>query len=373
MRRFLLGHAGDADWPTLCQRCLEQIGEVPVAFTLGFVYGTSALAPYLGPVLRRLREATGVAHWSGCVGVGVAATGREYYDGPALVVLLGDIPPEDFRIIPALGEDCAALSATHGRWLHSHRHHLGVVHADPRHPGIAVMLSRLAAIVPGACLIGGLISSAGEAHLQVADGPLEGGLSGVVFSPRVQATTGLSQGCVPVGPRHRVTDCEIDLVHTLDGRPALDVLFEDSGEILARDPRRLAGYIFAALPVPGGAGDGYLVRGLLSLDLGERSIRVGEHMRPGQVLQFCRRDGNAAREDLVRMLRALRRRLPGPARGGLYYSCLGRGRHLFGGDSAELRLIREHLGEVPLAGFFAGGEIHDNRLHAYTGVLTLFS
>jgi small ligand-binding sensory domain FIST len=54
---------------------------------------------------------------------------------------------------------------------------------------------------------------------------------------------------------------------------------------------------------------------------------------------FCRRDGHTAREDLVRMLEALGRGLPGPPRGGVYVSCLGRGIKLFGPDSAELRLI----------------------------------
>jgi small ligand-binding sensory domain FIST len=73
------------------------------------------------------------------------------------------------------------------------------------------------------------------------------------------------------------------------------------------------------------------------------------------------------------MVLQLRDRLPGPARGGLYHTCLGRGRHLFGEASAELSLIRDLLGDVPLAGFYANGEISHNRLYGYTGVLTLFS
>jgi small ligand-binding sensory domain FIST len=72
------------------------------------------------------------------------------------------------------------------------------------------------------------------------------------------------------------------------------------------------------------------------------------------------------------MLNNLKRRLPGPPRGGVYYSCLGRGQNLFGQDSEELRAIRSTLGDFPLVGFFANGEIHHNRLYGYTGVLTLF-
>ena len=65
---------------------------------------------------------------------------------------------------------------------------------------------------------------------------------------------------------------------------------------------------------------------------------------------------------------------PNPAkpRGGVYYSCLGRGANLFGSNSEELRTIENALGDVPIAGFFCNGEISHNRLYGYTGVLTLF-
>jgi small ligand-binding sensory domain FIST len=35
-------------------------------------------------------------------------------------------------------------------------------------------------------------------------------------------------------------------------------------------------------------------------------------------------------------------------------------------------MIHETLGEFPLVGFFANGEIFNQRLYGYTGVLTLF-
>ncbi|MGB5307168.1 MAG: histidine kinase, partial [Gammaproteobacteria bacterium] len=37
-----------------------------------------------------------------------------------------------------------------------------------------------------------------------------------------------------------------------------------------------------------------------------------------------------------------------------------------------LKMISEQLGEFPLVGFFANGEISHNLLYGYTGVLTLF-
>ena len=54
-------------------------------------------------------------------------------------------------------------------------------------------------------------------------------------------------------------------------------------------------------------------------------------------------------------------------------SCTGRGGPHFGGASAELHLVRKALGDVPLVGFFAGGEIAYDHLYGYTGVLTVFT
>jgi small ligand-binding sensory domain FIST len=64
-----------------------------------------------------------------------------------------------------------------------------------------------------------------------------------------------------------------------------------------------------------------------------------------------------------------------PARGilgALYISCSGRGGGHFGGPSAELRIVQHALGDVPLVGFFAAGEIARHHLYGYTGVLTVF-
>ena len=59
--------------------------------------------------------------------------------------------------------------------------------------------------------------------------------------------------------------------------------------------------------------------------------------------------------------------------GAVYVSCSGRGGPHFGGDSAELQVVRRSLGDVPLIGFFAGGEIARHHLYGYTGVLTVFT
>jgi small ligand-binding sensory domain FIST len=45
---------------------------------------------------------------------------------------------------------------------------------------------------------------------------------------------------------------------------------------------------------------------------------------------------------------------------------------MFGESHEELRVIRQQLGDVPLVGFYAGGEIGGKNLYGFTGVLTVF-
>jgi small ligand-binding sensory domain FIST len=73
------------------------------------------------------------------------------------------------------------------------------------------------------------------------------------------------------------------------------------------------------------------------------------------------------------MLADVKRRLPGPARGAVYHTCLARGPNMFDGPGGELGIVAQELGEIPLVGLFGNGEISNGRLYTYTGVLTVFT
>jgi len=171
---------------------------------------------------------------------------------------------------------------------------------------------------------------------------------------------------------HHVSAMQGGIVTEIDGRPATEVLVADVGEILGRDLRRIAGYIFAAVPIAGSDTGDYLVRNILAVDAERGGMLVAESLAPGDRLMFCRRDAQSAVEDLERMLEAIKPRDGRTPRGAVYYDCVARGESQFGANSRELRLIQEKLGDVPLVGFFGNGEIANARLYAYTGVLTLF-
>ena len=86
---------------------------------------------------------------------------------------------------------------------------------------------------------------------------------------------------------------------------------------------------------------------------------------------FCRRDRAAAEADLAAMARRVRARVD-QVRGAVYVSCLARGPNTFESAEAEIAILQHALGDVPLIGFYANGEISHDRVYGYTGVLALF-
>ena len=210
--------------------------------------------------------------------------------------------------------------------------------------------------------MGGL-SSSRAVPAQIAGGVTEGGVSGVLLSETVAVATALSQSCMPIGPGHEITDCQGNVIIELDGRPALDVFKQEIGEELAGELRRVGGLIFAALPVSGSDTGDYLVRNIMGFDVERGLIGIGELVERGTLVQFCRRDADAAEQDLGRMVDSVKRRAGAEPRGALYFTCLARGPNMFGEASEELRLIERTLGDVPLVGFFCNGEISHNRLY----------
>lgn len=372
MLPFQSAYACQADWRTAARECLDALLPVRAGTTLGFLYATDGLADDYADLVAFFREHTGVPHWVGTVGVGIVTTGHEFLEQPALAVMLADIPESYFRILPSLCNLNDILQHESDFRIGTEPAWFGVVHGDPRNPLISELIEHVAAHTETGFLIGGLTSSRDRCP-QAAGQVVEGGLSGVLFSSQVSISTRLTQGVSPLGPRHLITQAERNIIRALDGRPPLEVLRADIGEVLYQQLQRLGGYLFVGLPTRDSDTEDYLVRHIVGVDPDSKLIAVGDYVEAGQPLMFCRRDGHAAVEDMQRMLDALKANLAGPPRGALYFSCLGRGASMFGETDAELGMIRRSLGDIPLVGFSANGEISRNRLYGYTGVLTVFT
>lgn len=363
MQKFLLAHNDLTDWQAAIADVLTQLGPLPVEASLGFVYVSDQHAVHFADIVRSLKAETLIPHWSGTIGSAVCATNTEYYDQAALVVLITDIPPAHFHMFASPQELTQSAD--------SNAVHVAVVHGDPRNGQMAPLIAQMPDTIGNGYLVGGLTSSQTH-YFQLADELCEGSLSGVVFDEQVPIMTGLTQGCSPVGPTHALTECDSNIAITIDNRPALEVMKEDIGEILARDLSRIGGYIFAGFPVADSDTGDYLVRNLLGIDPTSGALAIGDYLQVNSPIMFCKRDGRTAVEDLQRMVNKLKDRARSNIKGALYFTCLGRGQHMFGEPHRELELISEILGEIPLAGFYANGEIAGNRLYGYTGVLTLF-
>lgn len=410
MNLFLHAHATHPDWHMALALAAAQI-EAQRATpghasepTLGWVYLTDYYASAAEPLLAALRQRWPGVSWVGSVGVGIAANGVEYFNEPALSLMLGDLPREQFRVFsgaqPLSGGPRGFAAAT------------AQIHADPAMADLGELINEMADRTSTGYLFGGLASARTRA-LHLADGVFSGGLSGVAFTEDVALLSRVTQGCQPVGPVRRVTEADHNLVITLDGEPALDCLLRDLGvdsmeprEALPKLRQTLVGISNpddpsepddAALARPGQFGTDTRVRHLVGLDPSRRGVAIGDLAEVGMRVAFCGRNVEAARRDLVRICSEIREELepdnlpietvvtlqgtstgsaPHPARriaGAVYVSCAGRGGPHFGAASAELAVVRRALGDVPLVGFFASGEIARHHLYGYTGVLTVFT
>ncbi|HSI58340.1 MAG TPA: FIST N-terminal domain-containing protein [Ideonella sp.] len=365
----------------------QQPGFVP---TLGLLYITDAYAAQAEALLADAQARWPALSIVGTTGIGVCAGGVEYFDEPALVLMLADLPREHFSVFNGM------------RALLDPQAWTALVHADPALPELAELVGELAERTGARYLFGGLASGRGRTP-QFADGVFEGGLSGVAFHHEIGVISRVTQGCQPVGPTHRVTAAERNVVLTLDHQPALKLLLADLGEtgdihqaLSPQSVQKLRGTLVGLSDADDDArgrggefGADTRVRGLIGIDPAREAIAVGDIAEPGMGLSFCSRHVAAARRDLVRICTEIREEVEADEAiaetaghaaeatrrqiaGAVYVSCTGRGGPHFGGPSAELQIVRQALGDVPLAGFFAAGEIGRHHLYGYTGVLTVF-
>jgi small ligand-binding sensory domain FIST len=381
--------------------------------TLALLYVTDHYAGAAKDILEHLQaELPLVTDWSGTVGIGVVSNNVEYWDEPAMVVMLLELPSDQYRVFSGVAPLGLGFEA-----------HTALVHADGNTSDLAELVDEMAERTDTGYVFGGIASSrsrslqfavGGNGNISghgAASGVFQGGLSGVAFGADVALVSRVTQGCTPVAKEHTVTQADHNVAVALDGEPALDVMLRELNVSLD-EPQHALQVVRATLvglADPSGAhtskpavrhtgnfGDDVTVRHIIGLDPGRKGVAVAAVVPKGAKWVFCQRNVQAARADLTRICAEIREELepqdmpmetvaalqaseldaaPHPARriaGAVYVSCTGRGGAHFGGPSAEMHLVRRALGDVPLVGFFAGGEIAHRHVYGYTGVLTVF-
>lgn len=373
---FQAAMATGSDAQALAQTLAQDLGTLPPCpdgmTRFGLLYLSDGLARDAAAVLSLLRNATGVQLWSGCTGMALIGTTTEFYEQPAAVAMIGTLPDDAVELIPGpIGSFSTLVNALQG-FLAPDEPGTLILHADPGFAQAEEILTRIDQETAW-FTTGGIASGQGEAMQFSGTGVIRGGISGLALHGDVPIAARHTQGCSPLPGQYRLSETWRNIIVKLDDRPALPVFREVIGDILARDLRRALGYIHIGLPISGSDTGDYRVRNIIGIDLDQQLLAVGEMLEQGEPVLFVRRDGQAARADLDRMLSEIRRQAPRGIRGGLYISCLGRGRHQFGEEGVELAIVQQALGDIPLVGFFANGEIFANRLYGYTGVLLLFT
>lgn len=246
-----------------------------------------------------------------------------------------------------------------------------------------LLLERINEDQPGVPVIGGMASAAtkpGENCLFMGPQTYDDGAVSVVVHGDVAIRSIVSQGCRPIGDHFVITKAERNAIQELGGIPAYQRLLEVYETLATHEQELLrrglhVGRVVSEYQDSFEQGD-FLVRNVVGVDQESGAIVIGDFVRPGQTIQFHLRDANTADGELKQMLAAFKRSPDSDPRAALLFTCNGRGTRLFAEPNHDAEAIGEALNNVPLAGFFAAGEMGPvggkNFLHGFTASIALF-
>lgn len=421
---FASACSNGTDWRDTSKLVLEQLELIRTqddGYNFGFLYISDQLADDTTSIYNLFRSVLKIDNWIGSVGMGVIGNNEALIDAPAISAMIGRLPENSFCIFPKeknhdltddeenADDENLEKQGPHTvpqghvqQWLIENTPLLSVVHADPlAQDSPQGALSELEQTT-NSFLVGGLTSSRTH-HFQIANQVCDNALCGAFFADTIPVSTTLSQGCAPIGKFHTITKTDDNVILELDDKRAIDVLqdnlrnfaceklgkepkdfissfssVEASDQIPAEFKNLFNGQIHVGLPFSQSDQKDYVVRNIMGIDVDEGSITISDNAVTGKRLFFVERDKNSVASDLSKSLIALRKRVMAERgsfepKGALYISCIARAFSDTPSTSAdEMTLIHDIIGDVPLTGFYAGGEINNARLYSYTGVLTLF-
>lgn len=357
---------------------------------LGLVFISSAFTSEYPRVLPLLQEQLSVPVLIGCGGggiVGMTQSGMQEMEGsPALSLSLAHLPNVKIQAFHVVSEDLPDLDSPPDTWTEligvpSSPTPQFILLSDPFSSGVNDLLQGLDFAYPGSVTVGGLASSSqmgGGIGLFCNDRSYREGTVGVALSGNIVMETIVAQGCRPIGKPYQVSKGERNILLELEDQPSLEML-RDLIQSLSDSDRQLAQHsLFVGVARDEfkqnlEQGD-FLIRELLGIDPRVGAIAIGERVRPGQRIQFHLRDAQTSAEDLEWLLERYQKQsqaYPGAA-GALMFSCMGRGEGLYKKPNFDSHLFSRYMNDIPLGGFFCGGEIGpvggNTFVHGYTSV-----
>jgi small ligand-binding sensory domain FIST len=375
--------AGLQEWAGMLRRKL-----FPAPIALGLVFMTPRFFPHAKQVLEILRVHGQIPLLVGCSSNSLIAGDREIEEGAGISVGLYALPGAKLKAVH-FSQEQLEEPVEPAFW----HHETGVQPADCN--------GWLAFVDPFNIDSESWLRAWSEAY---APKPVLGGLAGGDFSERVtqvylngevfeeggvavavggdvELASVISQGCTPIGDTWTLTRVNQNIIQQIGNRPAYEVLAETVQNLSEEEQKAARGNLLIGLVVNEyldefHRGD-FLIRNLLGADAQSGAIAVGALPRPGQTIQFQRRDAAAANEDMSELLaRASQQLVNRTIYGACLCSCNGRGQNLFGQPNHDAAMVQERLGPMGLAGFFCSGEIgpigERNFLHGFTASLAVF-
>ena len=365
----------------------SQLGPEKIDLALLFVH--PQLVGETAGWLESVRRGIGARHLVGCTASGIIGDCRECEEEPAVALLVAQLPGVEvtpFHITQADLEEATGPAYWHFQLETTPATEPNfLVFLEPYSIHATELVAALATAFPGAPILGGLSSGgreAGDCQLFLDDVVLDNGAVGVALAGNLELRTVVSQGCRPIGQPLTITRADQNIIFELGGRPPLAVLEELLADLPASE-QKLAqntmclGRVINEYQADFGRGD-FVVRNLIGHDPDSGAMAIGDLVRTGQTVQFQVRDGTTAAEDLQGLLeREQQLAVRSPVRGAVLVSCLGRGAGMYGEPDHDINTLHRLLGPVPVAGFFANGEIgpvsQKPFIHGFTSVIGLFA
>ncbi len=326
----------------------------------------------------------------GCSGGGIIGGGAEVEQEPAVSLTAASLPGVTIRPIRLEGDTLPSLDASPDEWHEAIGVDPGdqpqfVLLADPMSFPAQNLLLGMDYAYPAAAKIGGL-ASAGQGARQngLFLGPdyHDSGAVGVALHGNIVVETVVAQGCRPIGQPMRITRSDRNFLVELDGEQPINVLrgifqHADQRDRDLMQNSLFLGVVMDALIDQPQQGD-FLIRNVMGMDQRSGVLAIGEMLKEGQLVQFHLRDADTSADDLSAVLEryAIDNR-ENPAHGALLFSCLGRGKYLYGRPNHDTEVFHNKVGAgVPLGGFFCNGEIGPvsgtTFLHGYTSSFGIF-
>lgn len=364
----------------------QLIGNVNGEVDLMTVFATPHHVDSMECIRDRLHEAFSPRFLFGATAEGVIGVQQELERQVGLSVLIGHLPDsvvQPIRYDPASPDRLAYETPAAGSIVAASDPKAVILLADPFSTPVSALIPAISQAFEPAPIVGGMASGAGQPggnRLLLGRSIHRDGAVGAVIRGNVHVQTTVSQGCRPVGRPVVITRCKRNVVLELAGQSAMRTL-EQIIESLSIDDKELiqthgllVGRVINEYKGHFGRGD-FLIRSISGVDERLGAIGIADPaVRNGQTIQFHVRDQQTAYEDFSLLLEA--QKLHGPGGGALLFSCNGRGTRLFSQPNTDANLIADAMGSMPLAGFFAAGEIgpvgDENFIHGHTVCLVAF-